>query len=412
MLTVVSGYQITPKFIVQLSGNFNSMRKILLIILLTSALFAKAQSVKSTSNFSFSDSASSTGWINFDFYNNNRIYIPAKINGQPASVLLISLIQTSSMDYNLAASIGLQPKAGDTSRKTAVVDIEFGSLTLHNVNTSIRKPVQANKSTGRSIPFLLGDGLLDQLAVDIDFANHRIAFLDPANLKKPTDATEVPVILTMGHRTVPVSIEGAPAGQFELGLGNSAPFLVYQPYYEKYKLLENRPKSLRQGGGGAGPFPIEPVATMNTARFAGVDFSRLPSALIPDSLRKGEPGQLAGDIGIPILSRFRLIIDYSHDKLYVIPYTNAKSTPFVKDRLGLVLAKQDTVIEVKFVSPGSPAQAADFKTGDRITLIDKKPVQAWPDSEIPNLRYAPTGTTYIFTIDDGSTRQVSLADFF
>src|SRR6185503_11174953 len=388
------------------------MKKILLTILLTSALGAKAQSVNNTSTFSFSNGASSTGWINFDFYNNNRIYIPASINGHQVMVMLITLIQTSSMDYDLAASIGLQPKAGDTARKTVGVNIEFGNLTLHNVNTSIRKPARANQGAGRTIPYLLGDGLLNQLAVDIDFANHRIAFLDPAGLKKPVDAAEVPVVLTMGHRTVPFSIEGAPPGQFELGLGNSAPFLIYQTYYEKYKLLEHRPKSLRQGGGGAGPFPIEPVATMGSAQFAGVDFSNLPGALIPDSLRRDEPRQLAGDIGIPILSRFHLIIDYSHDRLYATPYSDAKSTPFVKDRLGLVLAKQDSSIEVKFVSPGSPAQTAGFKTGDRITQINQKPVKALEDSEILNLRYAPMGTTFIFTMDDGSRRQVRLADFF
>jgi hypothetical protein len=174
---------------------------------------------------------------------------------------------------------------------------------------------------------LLGDGLLDQLVVDIDFVHHRIAFFDPVTFKKPADAVEVPVILTMGHRTVPVSIEGSPSGQFEFGLGNSAPFLIYQPYYDKYKLLENRPVSLRQGGGGTGPLPIEPVATMSSARFAGVDFLRLPSALIPDSLRRGEPNQLAGDIGIPILARFRLMIDYAHDRLYAIPYPDEINTP-------------------------------------------------------------------------------------
>jgi C-terminal processing protease CtpA/Prc len=78
----------------------------------------------------------------------------------------------------------------------------------------------------------------------------------------------------------------------------------------------------------------------------------------------------------------------------------------------LVLDRQDTSIEVKFVSPGSPGQAAGFKAGDMITQINQKPVQDWLDSEISNLRYAKTGTTFIFTMGDGSERPVRLADFF
>lgn len=56
----------------------------------------------------------------------------------------------------------------------------------------------------------------------------------------------------------------------------------------------------------------------------------------------------AGDIGPPVLPRFRLIIDDSRDPLYAIPYADAVRAIFAGDRLGLVLTQQDAGLSVEF----------------------------------------------------------------
>ena len=133
---------------------------------------------------------------------------------------------------------------------------------------------------------------------------------------------------------VPVSIEGAPPAEFELGLGNSSEMLVYQPYYDSHKLLENRRLSKRQAAGSGG-FVIETVAMLHNAEFAGVTFPNMPAAFIPTSVAGTTSRIISGDIGLPVLTRFRLIIDYAHDRLYAVPYADAALKPLAKDRLGL-----------------------------------------------------------------------------
>ncbi|MDB5142282.1 MAG: hypothetical protein JWQ66_995 [Mucilaginibacter sp.] len=388
------------------------MKKFLLIVFLIPALLSKGQSVKSSSKFIFKNGASSTGWMNFDFYNDNRIFVPAKINGQETIITLANGVATSGIDKDFAASIGLRPMADVTPESAVAVQVQFGNLTIMDINASPINLAPFAKIIGHPVSFVLGDDLFNQLAVDIDFAHHRIAFRNPASLAIPAGAAKVPLIKTLDHRTVPASVEGAPQAQFELGLGNAAPLLLYQAFYQVHKLLENRPTSLRQGGGGAGPFPIEPVATMSRARFAGIDFLRLPAAFIPDTIRGSDSDLIAGNIGINVLARFRLIVDYPHDMLYAVPYARAANIPFVKDRLGMIFIKRDSSLEVKFVSPGSPAQAAGFKTNDRITLINQKPVQALRESWLANLRFTIKGTIFTFTMDDGSVRRVTATDFF
>jgi len=316
------------------------------------------------------------------------------------------------MDKDFATSIGLNPKADGSSLRTIGVQIQFNNLTLQNVNTTTENLTEFAKSIGHTVPYILGDDLFNQLTVEIDFAHHRIAFHNPSAKIILAGAMEVPLIRNLDNRTVPVSVEGAPPAQFAFGLGNAAPLLVYQSYYQKYKLLLTRPTSLRQGGGGAGPFPSEPVATLNHVLFAGVSFSKLPAAFIPDSLSGVNSELISGNIGIAILSRFHFIIDYANDRLYAVPYDKAENTLFIKDRLGMVLIKKDTGFNVKFISPGSPAQAAGFKAGDTIMLIDQKSAQAWPDTAIANLRFLGIGTTLTFTMINGEVRRLSLADFF
>jgi membrane-associated protease RseP (regulator of RpoE activity) len=135
-----------------------------------------------------------------------------------------------------------------------------------------------------------------------------------------------------------------------------------------------------------------------------------PIALIPDT--ELPRSSIGGGVGLPLLAKFRLIIDYSHNRLYAIPDAAAK-TPIAKDRIGLVLDKKVTNgFSAAFVSPNSPAEAAGFKKGDRIALIDGKPYDAWPTPTIIAFQMADPGTIHTFIMADGTVRRVKAADFF
>ena len=78
----------------------------------------------------------------------------------------------------------------------------------------------------------------------------------------------------------------------------------------------------------------------------------------------------------------------------------------------MVLYKKDSDFWVAFVSPNSPAEAAGFKKGDKITLIDGKSSNTWPSNDIVKFQMADAGTTHALTMPDGTVRQVKAADFF
>jgi hypothetical protein len=377
---------------------------ILAMLLATSGVaahFVTAQ-VRTTS---FKAGASSSGWIDFTTYTNLGIFLPVKINGHEAMAWLWG--GPSTIDKSFAASIGLQAKT-DAATPVGEVDLQVGDLTLHNTSAKLDE-LQAEahgRYVGHPVTFRLGEEVFNQMAVDIDYANHRIAFRDPKTVTKPAGAIEVPLIELDGERVLPLSVNGATPAQFELELGNViGPLMVTRAYAETHKLLEGHPTSQRLSG----PYS-ETVVSIDQLSFAGVDFPKVPIAIVPDT--ELPPASITGGVGLPLLAKFRLIIDYSHNRLYAIPNATAVKTPIEKDRIGLILGKKDGDFAVVFVAPASPAAAAGFKKGDKVAQIDGKPFAAWAPQAIIRFHMAEAGTTHTFTMGDGTVRQVKAADFF
>jgi PDZ domain-containing protein len=355
----------------------------------------------------FSSSTSSGGWIDFTPYTNFGIYVPVKINGHETMALVYG--GPSTIDRSFAASIGLEAKP-DAAGAVDGLEVQVGDVTLQNASAKTDDlPAQAYdaKILGVPVRFRLGEEVFNQVVVDIDFSRHRIAFRDPKTVAKPAGAIEVPLIKLDSARVVPLSVDGAAPVQFELELGNViGPLMVTPAYAKTHKLLEGHPTSLRLSG----PFQ-ETVVSLEHLRFAGVDFPNAPIALIPDT--NLPPASITGGVGLPLLAKFRLIIDYSHNRLYAIPNAEATKTPIPKDRIGLVLDKKDTSgFSVAFVSPHSPAEAAGFKKGDKIALIDGRPFHAWPMQAIITFQMVDAGTTHTFTMPDGTKRQITASNFF
>lgn len=360
----------------------------------------------------FKNGASSSGWIDFQLAGGRSILIPAKVNGEQVWVRLIDGAATSYLDKNFAASIGFHPLSGHAAHGDVDVQVQLGDLTLRRVAVSVTD-LHARRSDRLYAPFILGDEVFNQTVVDIDFARHRIAFQDPhAALKPPPGAVSLPLVRRLDAWTVPVSVEGAAPVPFEWFLGDPAPVTVYQPYYQARRLLQHRPSSIRLGGGLNGQRPQEQIATLSHVGFAGVDFSQVPGVFPSNAVRGSDSPLIAGNIGLALLARFHLIVDYPHRRLYAAPYKAMEGVPFAKDRLGLYVRHQDNRLVVEFVAPGSPAQSAGFKTGERIIAIDQKPAEAWTPAELTQLRFTPGGNRVDFTMEHGGIRQVKAKDYF
>jgi C-terminal processing protease CtpA/Prc len=68
---------------------------------------------------------------------------------------------------------------------------------------------------------------------------------------------------------------------------------------------------------------------------------------------------------------------------------------------------------VLLVAPGSPAAETGWKQGDEITAIDGQKIgPAYSGSPLSRWARGPAGSEVTLTLADGSTRKLTLADYF
>jgi hypothetical protein len=368
----------------------------------------------------FAPGAHSTGAIRYNPYTGTRIYIPAKVNGRDVEVLLDSGADSSVLDKGFAESIG-KTKIGSSvatgsggeqeSGYANDIAIQIGNMTLNLPTVSVVDLASVGKRIGIPLPVILGKDVFLQSVVEIDPAGPTIAFHEPASFTPPAGATLVELDPITSLDFVPVSVEGIAAAPMVLDLGNGG-YMTLTPYYwQQHKLLDGRKTSTRSSGAVGGE-KINQVGTLKTVRFAGVTFHDVPAEFTAPNVELTSKRR-AGNIGMPILGRFRMMIDMQNNRMWVIPIADRIDAPFDRDRAGLRAVQEGDRLVVKYVSTGSPAEAAGWKAGDIITAIDGTRIgPGFASSELSKWAMRPQGTVIALSLADGTVRKLTLADYF
>jgi hypothetical protein len=259
---------------------------------------------------------------------------------------------------------------------------------------------------------ILGQEVFAAFVVDIDFQHSRIAFRDPAAFTPPRGAIRLPLTPAGGDRVTRVSIEGRPPIDVYLDLGNGSPLDIFPAYWRPRRLLDDRHSSELLNGGAGGQRPVK-VATIGAVDVGGVVFHDVPTNFPPPGNTTADTRRVQGNLGLPILSRFRMIADFPHNALYLVPEPRAVARPFDKDRSGLSTVRDADALRVTFVAPGSPAEEAGFKIGDLVSLIDGQPIgPTFQQSALARWRYGAAGQRIQLSLADHRTLTLTLRDYF
>jgi hypothetical protein len=266
---------------------------------------------------------------------------------------------------------------------------------------------------GHPLPVILGKEAFNQLVVDVDFPNRRVAFHAPEGFRAPARAVNVPLREGAGGmRVLEVSVEGRAPVPVLFDVGNGGTLSLYASYWKKAGLLEGRPRA-RTLSGAVGGLQERDLAVLKTLSLAGVTLHDVPTVFDGEDESVSSSDRTLGNLGLQVLSRFRMITDYAQDTLLLVPDARALKARFPKDRAGLMLMPRGTHLEVLLVSPGSPAAQGGWKKGERVVAIDGQPIT--PDfsgTKLARWRYRPAGQTVTLKLADGGERKLTLRDYF
>lgn len=342
------------------------------------------------------------------------------VNGVATVALLDTGAGSTILDRAFAARIGVTSARtiearGFGGRTTAGlardVALGVGAARFVGLAPAILDLSDAARRTGHEIPVIVGADVFERAVLDLDVPNRSLEFLDPATFTPPDDTTFVPLARAGSLWTAQVSLEGRDEIAASVDLGCGYPIVLEHAYWSRAGLLEHRRRSTGIALGVGGAFE-QTAATLESLSFGGVEFPGVPAGFLPaEAATPGARGASAV-LGLPVLARFRLWIDFPHDALHLRADAARLRSSFARDRLGLTLKADAGLLRVIHVAPGSPAEAAGFRVGTRVAAIDDRPAASWTPPERRELGDRPVGTRVTIRLADGTTRTVRLEDYY
>jgi hypothetical protein len=371
------------------------------------ALFARP---KPGQQLIYAGGRDATDWIPFTGLDEGRIFVPLTVNGRAVTAILDSGAGTALLDSSFAANAGLKPVgAVPLSGENAVgagalisgVEIGLGGATLKGVTVTTTDL----RSLGVVQPVLMGEDIFRGAVVDIDFPGRRLALRDPARFRPPAGAIAVTLVHDGADQLVPVSVEGGPPAPFIMDTGFPMALRIAPHLAKAQNLLAGKPSAAVSAGGIGGSAPAQ-IASLRRLSLGGVGFSNVPVMFSDAWPSATYTDRVQGLLGIGLLSRFRVIVDWPDGRLYLIPAPGAAAAPFARDRLGVIWAADGQALRIAAVQPGSPAERAGLKAGETIETINGKPAASagnvgnWPQgAQVTLVARAPAGTTTLTLAD-------------
>jgi predicted aspartyl protease len=288
------------------------------------ALFARPQG---QARATFAGGAASTGWIDFATSGEDRVYLPVTVQGQEMTAIFDTGASASAVDAGLLTLLhrsasGSFPVPGENGVGEAGVapgvDLGVGSLTLHGLTVAALDLYSMKAQSSEPWTAILGDEVFNETIVDLDFPHRRVAFHAQAGYQPPPGALTVALARDGDDRLVPVSLNGGPPALFIMDTGFNGAMRIAPSLARRQKLLEGQTSQGVTVGAIGGDAPGA-IAYVRQIRLGGVSFASVP-ALFSDTWPSASyTDRVEGLLGLGLLSQFRVIVDWPHDRLFLIP---------------------------------------------------------------------------------------------
>ncbi len=301
---------------------------------------------------------------------------------------------TILFDKEIAQILGIE-----FERQIPIIGSDLDSVLIANIARNVHTRVQGcnsvmrdiivlednslllNEKLGTEINGILGGSYFSNLVIEIDYKKEKLIFRHPQSFNPPEKnyhVYDLRIISNKPYVKGNVSISGEQMNQLNLlvDTGAALPFLIHTNTDSTLVL----PERVMVGNVGFGLSGVIYGYRGKSKRFELGDlyFNEIVTSfqdLLFEELDKNVQLVRNGIIGNNLLSRFRVLIDYTRGKFYLRPLKKKYNKDFTFDKSGITLfavgpdLKQYYVVAV---IKDSPADEAGITPGDLITRVGRK----------------------------------------
>ena len=363
--------------------------------------------------------AEDPAWIPVELFQDRFVFFEGKVNGQTVEMMLDSGAEITVLSMDTARELGL--RGGKRWRALGItgqqlgqlcsgVRFEFGGVQLLGQEVGALDLAGVSALLGRPVSVILGREVFRRYVVDVDYPARRVAFRAALDFEYTGTGFRLPVFGSVdGGWTVEAQVEGKGPGRFLVDTGNGGSFLMYGGFAAEHGLLDaGRSTSTSLAGGVGAPKPVQTL-NLRSLTLGDVRLEAVPAAVLEGGFESEDQD---GNLGADVLERFRAIFDVGRGELILEASPEAIARPFERDRTGLRAEHRSDALVVVEVVPGSPADDAGWRVGERIVAIDGRLVGPDYWVELFRWRYGAPGSRVVLRDGVGEERELVLEDYF
>jgi hypothetical protein len=297
-------------------------------------------------------------------------------------VAIVDLAKAKSLGLNLHGEVNVGGAGPGTLKGSLVRDATLKVIGAEGAPQPVVMAIPLDNIRsrfGHDVDGIIGADFIKQFVVEVDYPARVLRLHDKEKFEYSGSGEIIPTRLnSAGHPIIAarISVAGrAPLdGQFVVDLGSGGSLILNRPFVERESLLPSG-KTIRAMGGGAGgrvTGRVGRIAELSIGRF------RIDNPLTMFSQDRGgafASSELQGNIGAQIMSKFKVLLDYSRGRMILEPNANF-SGPISPALSGLRLIGEGQdykTFRVEDMLEDSPASEAGLQIDDIVLSVNGRP---------------------------------------
>jgi hypothetical protein len=309
-----------------------------------------------------------TAQVPFEF-KGTHLSIPVKTKGSETLNFIFDTGATgASIDSASAEKLGVSKEnrqtvsvagsGGSQSYQMAVdQNISVGDLHVKKLNLVLMNFSSLSNDIGSRLDGIIGYEILNQYVTQIDFDRKKLLFFDQITAVDTTGYTGIPFEFSKNILIprFPISVTLANGqtftGKVMFDTGNAFSLIVSTPFSKYHDFSSKLGQTSLTSGRGVNAITQDQLANIKAMSFNGFNFGEMGIRLTVNDKAEPKDGYL-GILGIEVIKRFNVILDYAHKKIYLKPNKSYGSPFKIEAGPGKYAEESKTFLEKNKNKPG------------------------------------------------------------